>query len=120
MSAIATDDGANVAEPDGQPAMPPTSTTMRRMSDAAKIRTRRKPARTEGMLAATEPVDTCLPSVSAFQLEYSSSPVTRHELDKPLRAELDGVHRHALVDSVDRRHGDVARETHRQEAVRLD
>src|SRR4051794_6306708 len=66
MSAIATEDGANVAGPDGQPAMPPTSTTMKKTIDAAKIRARRTPVRAGGMLAATDPLDIALRAYQHF------------------------------------------------------
>src|ERR671923_1400867 len=56
MSAIATGDGAYVAERVGQLTMPPTITTIRNMSDVVPISAARIPCRASGTLAAIEPV----------------------------------------------------------------
>src|ERR671923_446025 len=56
MSAIATGDGAYVAERVGQLTMPPTITTIRNTSDVVPISAARIPCRAGGTLAAIEPV----------------------------------------------------------------
>src|SRR6266511_1476229 len=55
MSAIAADDGANVAERVGQLTMPPTITMIRNTSEAAPMRTARASCRATGTRAATDP-----------------------------------------------------------------
>jgi hypothetical protein len=68
MSAIATGDGAYVAERVGQLTMPPTITTIRNTSEAVPISAARIPCRATGTLAAIEPVVMPAPSISANQL----------------------------------------------------
>ena len=71
MSAIATGDGADVAERVGELTIPPTITTIRNTSETVPMNAARNPCRATGTRAATEPVVMTSTTISALQLEYS-------------------------------------------------